>query len=121
MFDNRVRRSDLLFMLEVLYTMSNFVEITCPNCSVLFGMTESMREVRERTGDVFFCPNGHTMNWKKKLSDVEKENIRLKIEIEILTTRLNNAKRSPIARGLDKLRHPLSAALPPESKKEGKG
>ncbi len=33
--------------------------VTCCNCVTIFGMTDEVYEYKKRTGDSFWCPNGH--------------------------------------------------------------
>lgn len=42
------------------------VVVTCVDCGVLFGITESHRDQLIKSGDTFYCPNGHSQIYSRK-------------------------------------------------------
>lgn len=48
---------------------------TCCNCAVVFGITEGQRDRLRRTGDWFYCPNGHRQHYTKTEADLLKERL----------------------------------------------
>ncbi len=49
---------------------STYTVIDCPNCGILFAVTEELEERRRKDGKDFYCPNGHSMAYGN--SDTEK-------------------------------------------------
>jgi hypothetical protein len=41
----------------------NFTEIICAECGITFAVPEVWRKEKQRTGDGWFCPNGHCRAW----------------------------------------------------------
>ena len=40
-----------------------FVVITCSECAIQFGLPVEMQARRQRSGGVFYCPNGHAQEY----------------------------------------------------------
>jgi len=57
-------------------TYETIVVETCCDCGVTFGLTDGFYKLRQRDGNSFFCPNGHsqfyTNNDVKKINDLKK-------------------------------------------------
>lgn len=55
------------------YTLNHYgttLEITdCPDCGVTFAMPERMLDVRRSDRKSFYCPNGHSLSFKKSTED----------------------------------------------------
>lgn len=52
--------------------------VTCANCGCCFGVNVEMENSLRRTGDGFYCPNGHSLTFGA--GDVERLKIALKKE-----------------------------------------
>lgn len=46
--------------------------LDCPNCGVIFGITEDYEDRRRKDGKDFHCPNGHVCCWTPGKSDAAK-------------------------------------------------
>jgi hypothetical protein len=69
---DRVSRSDT-------YAGHTTLEVeVCASCGVLFAAPEHLLDECRKTGDNFFCPNGHTLVYKGENARLKKENERLK-------------------------------------------
>lgn len=65
------------------------LEMTCCDCGTIFAMDETLKELREKDGETFFCPNGHGQHFTQSpASKLEEANGK----IEELTTDLRDAK-----------------------------
>ncbi|GAA4681275.1 hypothetical protein [Phytohabitans rumicis] len=59
----------------------NLVAIDCCSCGVVFGLSEGHHRQLRRTGQRFFCPNGHSQSYteteadrlRKQLATVEQQ------------------------------------------------
>src|SRR3990167_4894499 len=47
--------------------------VDCPNCGVVFGITEEFEKRRRADGQTFYCPNGHTETYGKSEAARERE------------------------------------------------
>jgi len=57
-------------MARPLYSSQEMTEIECGACGITFAVPESWRAEKKRTGDMWFCPNGHCRVYSE--SDAEK-------------------------------------------------
>jgi len=48
---------------------------TCANCGVLFAMPQHLTASRMTDKEIFYCPNGHTLSFKKSEVDRLKEEL----------------------------------------------
>lgn len=48
---------------------------SCCACGVVFGMPEDMLATKRRTGGGFYCPNGHSLSFKKTEIDRLREEL----------------------------------------------
>lgn len=46
-----------------------FETIDCPNCGMLFAITEELENRRRADGKSFYCPNGHSMSYGDTVHD----------------------------------------------------
>jgi hypothetical protein len=67
-------------------TVTLFVS-ECPNCGVLFGVTEDLEARRREDHKLFYCPNGHGMSFYQ---ETEAERLRRELRSAEITAR--NAK-----------------------------
>lgn len=51
------------------------IEVTCPTCSVRFGMTEEKHDLVKRLGHSFYCPNGHSLSYRETELDRAQKRI----------------------------------------------
>lgn len=79
---------------------SGLVPLYCKGCSVEFHITRKLAEIRLEDHGTFWCPNGHTLNFKKpeelvqheaQIESLSREVKRLNSEIAIMKS---NAERS---------------------------
>jgi hypothetical protein len=49
--------------------MAEFQEHICPACGIVYGLTSRFVEGRRESKDTFYCPNGHSLSFKKSKSD----------------------------------------------------
>ena len=49
------------------------VEMTCCSCGTSFAMDETLKELRLKDGNSFYCPNGHSQKYTNSQSDQLKE------------------------------------------------
>ena len=45
----------------------------CPNCGVIFGITEDYEDRRRADAKGFYCPNGHVMSWSESEADRQRK------------------------------------------------
>jgi len=57
------------------YTTVQFVSIICCKCGVPFLVTKDFKLSLERSGDNFFCPNGHNQYFANREKDELKQKI----------------------------------------------
>lgn len=43
-----------------------FKAVLCARCGTSFGLLPHIERNRRADGQVFYCPNGHDLRWKKK-------------------------------------------------------
>ena len=68
------------------YTTITFVQEDCCVCGVIFGMPKQFYEQRRRSGNEFYCPNGH------RLVYTETEVDKLKKELERTKEKLSRER-----------------------------
>lgn len=57
-----------------VYTPTETLVATqCANCGCWFGITEWMDTKRREDASTFYCPNGHSLSFKKSLAEKERE------------------------------------------------
>jgi hypothetical protein len=62
--------------------MADFVEVQCWKCDVRYCMTRTLNDRRQRDGEAFFCPNGHSAVYRDSDMDkLRRERDRLKQQI----------------------------------------
>lgn len=49
------------------------IGISCASCGVMFGLTEGHEQQLRRTGNEFWCPNGHSLNFYNSLEEQVKK------------------------------------------------
>lgn len=52
--------------------IEQIVKETCCNCGIVFGMSESFKELKLKNGESFYCPNGHGQHYTNKETKEEK-------------------------------------------------
>lgn len=52
--------------------MPNLVTIECGSCGASFGITEHRYNELRKTGETFYCPNGHSRRYRIGKTDEEK-------------------------------------------------
>jgi hypothetical protein len=52
--------------------------VNCASCALQFAVPESWDRNRRRTGDGFFCPNGHPLTYGKSEADKLKQQLKAK-------------------------------------------
>lgn len=50
-------------------------ETSCCQCGVIFTIPKVMYEQRRKTKDSFYCPNGHTLSFRKSIEESLREEI----------------------------------------------
>ena len=70
----------------------------CIVCGTMMAMAESLKNIKQEKGDSFYCPNGHGMAFthskdSEKVEALKNEIIKLKHEIEVLETRVEEGKK----------------------------
>lgn len=73
----------------------------CITCGISFAIPESLKEIRQEKGTKFYCPNGHALSFtetgqSQREKELQGEIIRLKHTIEVLETRVEEAKRKDL-------------------------
>jgi hypothetical protein len=46
---------------------------TCPTCCVVYGLSSELEQRRQETGENWYCPNGHSVVFRKSDVGIEKE------------------------------------------------
>lgn len=59
----------------------------CPNCGVVYGLSEDYENQRRQDHKRFFCPNGHSLSYKQ-----ESREERLKRQLEATTRQLSRTQ-----------------------------
>ena len=82
---------------------ASMVNISCPDCGVIFGLEPGYQAERRKSHQSFYCPNGHKLHYPG-MTEQEKEIERLKTSVEWHRTRAETkaqeaetAKRSAAA------------------------
>ncbi len=52
---------------------TTYTTIDCPNCGILFAITQELEERRRGDGKSFYCPNGHSMSYHGSTSEKLKK------------------------------------------------
>lgn len=70
------------------------VELVCYRCSVSFGMTKQLYEMRKQDGLDFWCPNGHKQHFtpekqKRRSDELERKRVS-RLESEVANLRYQN-------------------------------
>ena len=47
--------------------------MTCASCGVVFAIPEHMASERRQTGEVFYCPSGHTLTFHSKFQELRQQ------------------------------------------------
>lgn len=71
--------------------------LECCNCGVVFAITETFESRRRKSGDIFYCPNGHGQSYTPGPTEADKLREQLKQEArsrEVMETRLAAAKQT---------------------------
>jgi hypothetical protein len=80
------------------------ISITCPNCAVVFGITQAQRNILYENRNTFYCPAGHSMSFTgynqadeiRTLKEHKEQLLaqvgNLKDQVEKLTRRVNGYK-----------------------------
>lgn len=59
---------------EITYQDVVYLTTTsCPSCGCMFGMERDSFEECKKTGNWFFCPNGHSMSFGSRIAELEKK------------------------------------------------
>ena len=72
-----------------MQTTTTYTIIDCPECNVLFAITDQFEERRRADGNSFYCPSGHSMSYGDSLKDQLR---RAKDANARLTSRLDQVK-----------------------------
>jgi hydroxylamine reductase (hybrid-cluster protein) len=70
--------------------MSELSEQNCQNCGILFGIPKIMETNWRATHKVYFCPNGHALQWQDEAPE-KKELTALKAQVKQLQDKLTAA------------------------------
>lgn len=79
--------------------------LTCCSCGITFSMDDILRELRQKDGTTFYCPNGHAQHYSEseatrlvkksdELTEAKEEIRNLKTEVARLRCELAN-RRAP--------------------------
>lgn len=73
------------------------VSITCPTCGVEFDVRDGFYNLRNEDGKTFYCPNGHTLNYRnstaKQLESAKRTAEARLNEIALLNKQIKRLKR----------------------------
>ncbi|HXJ39230.1 MAG TPA: hypothetical protein VNH18_08115 [Bryobacteraceae bacterium] len=70
------------------------IEVTdCPRCGTLFGVEKGLLDSRRRSGELFYCPNGHGMSYRETEADTLRRQLAQEAKTrELLESRLRDAQ-----------------------------
>lgn len=90
-------------MAGVLTVTSSFEAVTCCSCGVVFAMTAEMNRKRMKSGERFYCPNGHGQAYTdtdaRKIKQLEQ-----RLEVQRKETERARDQRDSIQRSLSTTR-----------------
>lgn len=58
----------------------------CPSCGIVYGIPEDFAEACRKSGQRYYCPNGHSLGWNETEADRQKN------RADALQRRLNSAQ-----------------------------
>ena len=71
---------------------SEYNEVHCCNCGIVFKFSKKIEEMWRKDEKTFYCPNGHSLVWNKpKESTEQKELKQLKDKVKDLQSKLDEA------------------------------
>lgn len=73
----------------------DFCEVDCCNCGIQFKFSKKIEEMWRKDEKTFYCPNGHSLVWKKpKESEEQKELKKLRAEVKELKEKLAASEKN---------------------------
>jgi len=103
-----------------LYTSTEFAQIECCNCHVIFAMTDEMDQHYHTTKKLFYCPNGHGQHYtgvdreqqlKDRIKGMEARNSALRDQLDA-TERSKSALKGVVTRKKNELESVKSGKCP---------
>lgn len=78
--------------------MNCFTEIPCDQCGIVFGVPEGWRKARVESKESLYCPNGHSLSYRKSRADELAEKLeRERAESNSLREQLEEERRRRFA------------------------